>query len=74
MQEDDIYVSRDNDRHNFGDVHMDGPMKGFPYNRAEYRPETSLVETTTFEVNLISNEPLFGNTDWILVHSTLIMR
>jgi iron complex outermembrane receptor protein len=66
MQEDDIYVSRDNDRHNFGDVHANGPMAGFPYNRAEYRPETSLVETTTFEVNLISNEPLFGNTDWIL--------
>ena len=66
MQEDDIYVSRDNDRHNFGDVHSNGPMAGFPYNRAEYRPETSLVETTTFEINLISNEPLFGNTDWIL--------
>jgi len=66
MQEDDIYVSRDNDRHNFGDVHANGPMAGFPYNRAEYRPETSLVETTTFEVNLISSEPLFGNTDWIL--------
>ena len=66
MQEDDIYVSRDNDRHNFGDVHANGPMAGFPYNRAEYRPETSLVETTTFEVNLISNESLFGNTDWIL--------
>ena len=32
MQEDDIYVSRDNDRNNFGDVHMDGPMMGFPYN------------------------------------------
>ena len=41
-------------------------MKGFPYNRSEFRPETSLVETTTFEINLISNEPLFGNTDWIL--------
>ena len=66
MQEDDIYVSRDNDRHNFGDVHANGPMEGFPYNRAEYRPETSLVETSTFEINLISNEPLFGNTDWIL--------
>ena len=66
MQEDDIYVTRDNDRHNYGDVHANGPMAGFPYNRAEYRPETSLVETTTFEVNLISNEPLFGNTDWIL--------
>ncbi len=66
MQEDDIYVVRDNDRHNFGDVHLDGPMKGFPYNRAEFRPETSLVETTTFEINLISNEPLFGSVDWIL--------
>ena len=66
MQEDDIYVSRDNDRHNFGDIHSSGPMAGFPYNRAEYRPETSLVETSTLEVNLISNEPLFGNTDWIL--------
>ena len=66
MQEDDIYVSRDNDRHNYGDVHASGPMEGFPYNRAEYRPETSLVETSTFEINLISNEPLFGNTDWIL--------
>ncbi len=66
MQEDDIYVSRDNDRHNFGDIHSSGPMAGFPYNRAEYRPETSLVETSTLEINLISNEPLFGNTDWIL--------
>ena len=66
MQEDDIYVSRDNDRHNYGDVHASGPMEGFPYNRSEYRPETSLVETSTFEINLISNEPLFGNTDWIL--------
>ena len=66
MQEDDIYVSRDNDRHNFGDVHANGPMAGFPYNRSEYRPETSVVETTTFEINLISNEPIFGNTDWIL--------
>ena len=66
MQEDDIYVSRDNDRHNFGDVHANGPMAGFPYNRAEYRPETSVVETSTLEINLISNEPLFGNTDWIL--------
>ena len=26
MQEDDIYVSRDNDRHNYGDVHASGPM------------------------------------------------
>jgi iron complex outermembrane receptor protein len=66
MHEDDIYVSRDNDRHNFGDIHSSGPMAGFPYNRSEYRPETSVVETSTFEINLISNEPLFGNIDWIL--------
>ena len=29
-QEDDIYVSRDNDRHNFGDVHGSGPLEGIP--------------------------------------------
>jgi len=66
LQEDDIYVMRDNDRHNFGDVHAEGPLEGLPYIAAEYRPETSLVETKTFEVNLISNEPLFGVIDWIL--------
>ena len=65
-QEDDIYVVRDNDRHNFGDIHAEGPLAGLPYIAAEYRPETSLVETKTFEINLISNEPIFGNTDWIL--------
>ena len=65
-QEDDIYVMRDNDRHNFGDVHAEGPLAGLPYIAAEYRPETSLVETKTFEVNLISNQPLFGVIDWIL--------
>ena len=65
-QEDDIYVVRDNDRHNFGDVHAEGPLAGLPYIAAEFRPETSLVETKTFEINLISNEPLFGTIDWIL--------
>ena len=65
-QEDDIYVVRDNDRHNFGDVHAEGPLAGLPYIAAEFRPETSLVETKTFEINLISNEPLFGSIDWIL--------
>ena len=65
-QEDDIYVVRDNDRHNFGDIHADGPLAGLPYIAAEYRPETSVVETKTFEINLISNEPLFGYIDWIL--------
>ena len=65
-QEDDIYVVRDNDRHNYGDIHAEGPLAGLPYIAAEYRPETSLVETKTFEINLISNEPLFGSIDWIL--------
>ena len=65
-QEDDIYVVRDNDRHNFGDIHAEGPLAGLPYIAAEFRPETSLVETKTFEINLISNEPLFGTIDWIL--------
>ena len=65
-QEDDIYVSRDNDRHNFGDVHASGPLTGIPYIAAEYRPETSVVETTTLEVNLISNEPINEKIDWII--------
>ena len=66
VQEDDIYVSRDNDRHNFGDIHASGPLAGIPYIAAEYRPETSVVETTTFEVNLISNEPINDKIDWIV--------
>ncbi len=65
-QEDDIYVERDNDRHNFGDVHGSGPLEGLPYIAAEYRPEISIVETKTFEINLVSNEPLFGSIDWII--------
>jgi iron complex outermembrane receptor protein len=65
-QEDDIYVSRDNDRHNYGDVHGSGPLEGIPYIAAEYRPETSIVDTKTFEVNLISNEALISKIDWIV--------
>ena len=65
-QEDDIYVVRDNDRHAYGDVHQDGPLAGLPYIGAEFRPETSLVETKTFEINLLSNESSFGAVDWIL--------
>ena len=57
VQEDDISVTRDNDRHNYGDPMITIP--GFPadatYQRAEFRPETSLVDTTTFEINLVSN-------------------
>ena len=66
-QKDDISVTRDNDRHNFGDsvLSIPGLGTGATYQQAEFRPETSLVETTTFEVNLISNEPaLDGKLDW----------
>ncbi len=67
VQEDDILVVRDNDRHNFGDpvLAIPGLGAGATYQRAEFNPETSLVDTKTFEVNLISNEPaLNGNLDW----------
>ena len=52
-QEDDISVTRDNDRHNFGDRVLSIPGLGSDatYQRAEFRPETSLVDTTTFEIN-----------------------
>ena len=69
IQEDDISVTRDNDRHNFGDSVLAIPGLGADatYQRAEFRPETSLVDTTTFEINLVSNEPAMnGKLDWTL--------
>ena len=66
-QDDDISVTRDNDRHNFGDpvLSIPGLGAGATYQQAEFRPETSVVETSTFEVNLISNEPAMnGKLDW----------
>ena len=69
MQEDDISVTRDNDRHNFGDLVLaiPGLGDGATYQRAEFRPETSLVDTTTFEINLVSNEPaMSGKLDWTI--------
>jgi len=63
-QKDDVLIKRDNDRHNFGDIHIGGLWAGLPYIRAEYDPETSIVETKTFEVNIISDTPLFGKLDW----------
>ena len=70
-QEDDILVDRDNDRHNYQDQIVQS-IPALPYiytppyyPMAEFRPETSLVETTTFEINLVSNEPaLGGKLDW----------
>ena len=70
-QEDDILVDRDNDRHNYQDQIVQAIpalpyiYSGPYYPMAEFRPETSLVETTTFEINLVSNEPaLGGKLDW----------
>ncbi len=69
IQEDDILVVRDNDRHNFGDLVLSIPGLGSDavYQRAEFNPETSIVDTTTFEINLISNEPILnGKLDWTI--------
>jgi iron complex outermembrane receptor protein len=69
IQEDDILVVRDNDRHNFGDPVLSIPGLGSDavYQRAEFNPETSIVDTATFEINLISNEPILnGKLDWTI--------
>ena len=60
VQEDDVLVVRDNDRHNYLDpvLSIPGLGAGATYQRAEFTPETSLVDTTTLEINLISNEPI----------------
>ena len=67
VQEDDILVVRDNDRHNFGDSVLSIPGLGSTatYQRAEFNPETSKVDTKTLEINLISNDPAMdGKLDW----------
>ena len=66
VQEDDISVTRDNDRHNYLDpvLSIPGLGAGATYQRAEFRPETSVVDTTTLEINLISNEPIEDRLDW----------
>ena len=69
-QKDDISVDRDNDRHVFGtyaeSLPFNNPNTGTrTYGRAEFLPETSEVDTDTFEINLVSNEPLLdGKLDW----------
>ena len=68
-QEDDVLVVRDNDRHNYGDpvLAIPGLGAGSTYQMAEFNPETSLVDTTTLEINLVSNEPaLDGKLDWTI--------
>ncbi len=65
-QRDDITVRRDNDRHSHGTTINSLPGGG-TYPSSEYRYESSLVETTTFEINLVSSEPLLnGKLDWTL--------
>ena len=67
VQEDDVLVVRDNDRHNYLDpvLSIEGLPAGSTYQRAEFTPETSLVDTSTFEINLVSNEPAInGKLDW----------
>ena len=69
VQEDDVLVVRDNDRHNYGDpvLAIPGLGAGSTYQMAEFNPETSLVDTTTLEINLVSNEPaLDGKLDWTI--------
>ena len=63
-QSDSISVRRDNDRHFYQDAAPS--LTGVStYQRSEYRHETSDVKTKTFELNLISNEPLIdGKLDW----------
>jgi iron complex outermembrane receptor protein len=63
-QSDSISVRRDNDRHFYQDAAPS--LTGVStYQRSEYRFETSDVKTKTFEINLISNEPLIdGKLDW----------
>ena len=69
IQEDDVLVVRDNDRHNYGDpvIAIPGLGADSTYQMAEFNPETSLVDTTTFEINLVSNEPVLdGKLDWTI--------
>ena len=63
-QSDSISVRRDNDRHFYQDA-APSLIGVSTYQRSEYRFETSDVKTKTFEINLISNEPLIdGKLDW----------
>ncbi|MAZ89940.1 MAG: TonB-dependent receptor [Cellvibrionaceae bacterium] len=57
-QKDDIHIVRDNDRHS--------DQLNPEYVRSEFAPEKNTQETKTLEVNVISNEPLFGSVDWIV--------
>jgi iron complex outermembrane receptor protein len=57
-QKDDITIVRDNDRHSF--------LTNPEIQVSEFNPENNVQTTFTQEVNIISNEPLFDNVDWIV--------
>ncbi|MDC3078521.1 TonB-dependent receptor [SAR86 cluster bacterium] len=69
-QSDSILVERDNDRHVYGTAAPSIPgisldTGSSSYTRAEFLPESSEVDTETFEINLVSNEPILdGKLDW----------
>lgn len=57
-QKDDITVVRDNDRHSF--------VTNPEIQISMFNPENNIQTTFTQELNVISNEPLFGKLDWIV--------
>ena len=76
-QEDDISVTRDNDRHNFGDpvLSIPGLGAGATYQQAEFRPETSLLKQQHLKSTLyLMNQQWMVSLIGLLVHSTWIMK
>ncbi|WP_158971966.1 TonB-dependent receptor [Paraglaciecola sp. L3A3] len=57
-QKDDITVVRDNDRHSF--------LTNPEIQISQFNPENNIQTTFTQEINVISNEPLFGKLDWLV--------
>ena len=57
-QKDDITVVRDNDRHSF--------LTNPEIQISQFNPENNVQTTFTQELNVISNEPLFGKLDWLV--------
>lgn len=57
-QKDDITIVRDNDRHSF--------VTNPEIQISVFNPEINIQTTFTQELNVISNEPLFGKLDWIV--------
>ncbi len=58
-QKDNVFTRRDNDR---TDINSLPPFTLLP---SFYDPENGKLTTITQEINIISNDPLFGKIDWI---------